>query len=110
MRGTYSLLAEFQFGSKSAQVLEKVVVWPYFDAFTKVFPDAIVYLARVDEEQRLVLSDDRICEENRIEIDVRATEVEEPGNLVEHVDHHGLVVLPLEVLLETFDLLRMRLA
>ena len=67
-------------------------------------------LARVHEQNRLVLRHDRIREEYRVEIDVGAAEVEQPCDFVEHVHDHRLEVFALELLLKALDLLSVGLA
>lgn len=108
MPTTYSGLAELKFCSETPQVFKEFVVRLDLNIFAQVLSDVVIDLARVHKENDLVLGDHGICEENGVEVDIRSTKVKQPGNLVQHVQHHSLVLLILQFFLEPFDLVRVR--
>lgn len=94
---THCVLAELQPRTEAAQVLEERVVRMDLDFAAEVRAHFVVYLARVDEKNSAILRDHSVGEKNRVEADVRAAQVEQPRDLVQHADNHGFVVLLIQL-------------
>ena len=87
------MFAQFKGGAESAEVVEELVVRLKLDTIAQMSTDDVIDLVGVDKQNSLVLGDDRISEEDRVEVDVGAAKVVQPSDFIEHVHDHGLVLL-----------------
>ena len=76
------------------------------DLLSKLRQHVLANLIRVDEQDRVVCGDDCVGKEDGIELDIRAAQVEQPRDLVEHRHHQRTRLLLLELLAHARELRR----